>query len=79
MGLAGVMGGANSEMIESTTSVLLESASFDPVNTRKTRSALSMRTDASDRFERGIRSALAPVALRRATQLIVELCGGRGG
>ena len=45
-------------------------------NTRKTRSALSMRTDASDRFERGIRSALAPVALRRATQLIVELCSG---
>ena len=76
VGLAGVMGGANSEMIESTTSVLLESASFDAVNTRKTRSALSMRTDASDRFERGIRSALAPVALRRATQLIVELCGG---
>ena len=76
VGLAGVMGGANSEMTEATTSVLLESASFDAVNTRRTRSALGMRTDASDRFERGIRSALAPVALRRATQLMVELCGG---
>ena len=76
VGLAGVMGGANSEMDENTASVLLESASFDPVNTRRTRSALDIRTEASDRFERGIRSALAPVGLRRATQLIVELCGG---
>ena len=76
VGLAGVMGGANSEMTGETTSVLLESASFDAVNTRRTRSALDMRTDASDRFERGIRSALAPIGLRRATQLMVELCGG---
>ena len=76
VGLAGVMGGANSEMTEETTSVLLESASFNPVNTRRTRTALGMRTDASDRFERDIRSALAPVGLQRATQLIVELCGG---
>ena len=76
IGLAGVMGGSNSEMTEETTTVLLESASFDPVNTRRTRTALGIRTDASDRFERGIRAALAPVGLRRATQLIVELCGG---
>ena len=76
VGLAGVMGGANSEMTGETTAVLLESASFDPANTRRTRSALDMRTDASDRFERGIRSALASIGLRRATKLIVELCGG---
>ena len=76
VGLAGVMGGANSEMTEETSAVLLESASFNAVNTRRTRTALGMRTDASDRFERDIRSALAPVGLRRATQLIVELCGG---
>ena len=76
VGLAGVMGGANSEMTEETTAVLLESASFNPVNTRRTRTALGMRTDASDRFERDIRSALAPEGLRRATKLIVELCGG---
>ena len=76
VGLAGVMGGANSEMAEATSAVLLESASFNPVNTRRTRTALGMRTDASDRFERDIRSALVPVALRRATKLIVELCGG---
>ena len=77
VGLAGVMGGANSEMTEETNAVLLESASFNPVNTRRTRTALGMRTDASDRFERDIRSALAPIALRRATKLIVELCGGK--
>ncbi len=77
VGLAGIMGGANSEMTEDTTSVLLESASFNPVNTRLTRTALGMRTDASDRFERNIRSALAPIALRRATKLIVDLCGGK--
>ena len=76
VGLAGVMGGANSEMTEETTSVLLESASFNAVNTRLTRTALDLRTDASDRFERGIRSALAPHGLRRATQLIVEICRG---
>ena len=76
VGLAGVMGGANSEMTSDTTTVLLESASFNPVNTRRTRTALDLRTDASDRFERGIRSALAPIGLRRATQLIVEICGG---
>ena len=76
VGLAGVMGGANSEMTADTTTVLLESASFNAVNTRRTRTALDLRTDASDRFERGIRAALAPIGLRRATQLIVELCGG---
>ena len=76
VGLAGVMGGANSEMTSETSNVLLESANFNAVNTRRTRAALGMRTDASDRFERGIRASLAPIGLRRATQLMVELCGG---
>ena len=77
IGLAGVMGGGDSEMHEGTTSVLLESASFDPVNTRRTASALRLSTEASYRFERGIRAELAPRALRRATQLILEIAGGR--
>ena len=76
VGLAGVMGGANSEMHEGTTSVLLESASFDPINTRRTASVLGLSTEASYRFERGIRPELAPLALRRATGLILELAGG---
>ena len=77
VGLAGVMGGANSEMSEGTTSVLLESANFDPVNTRRTAAALRLRTEASFRFERGIRAELAPRALRRATKLILEIAGGK--
>ena len=77
VGLAGVMGGANAEMHDGTTSVLLESANFDPVNTRRTAGALRLRTDASYRFERGIRAELAPRALRRATKLILEIAGGR--
>ena len=76
IGLAGVMGGASTEMDENTTSVLLEAASFDPVNTRRTRTALRMNTEASYRFERAIRAELAERGLRRATALILELAGG---
>ncbi len=77
IGLAGVMGGANTEMTDATTSVLLEAASFDAANIRRTRTALRLRTEASTRFERGLNPELATVALRRATQLIVELAGGQ--
>ena len=76
IGLAGVMGGASTEMDENTTSVLLEAASFDPVNTRRTRTALRMNTEASYRFERAIRAELAERGLRRATGLILEIAGG---
>ncbi len=77
IGLAGIMGGAASEMDENTTSVLLESANFNPTNTRRTRSTLRMNTEASHRFERGIRAELAERGLRRATQLILEIAGGK--
>ncbi len=77
VGLAGVMGGAGTEMTKATTSVLLESANFNPGNTRRTRIALGMSTEASYRFERGIRAELAPRALRRATQLIIQVAGGK--
>ena len=76
VGLAGVMGGANSEIREGTSSVLLESANFDPINTRRTSQALRLSTEASYRFERGLRAELAPLALRRATRLILEIAGG---
>ena len=76
IGLAGVMGGANTEIDESTTAVLLESANFHAINTRRTRLTLRMDSEASYRFERGIRPELAPLALRRATQLMVQLAGG---
>ena len=77
VGLAGVMGGAESEIHEGTVTVLLESANFNAINTRRTRSALGINTGASYRFERGIRAELAPLALRRATQLILQICGGQ--
>ena len=77
IGLAGVMGGAGSQMREGTSSVFLESASFSPTNTRRTARALRLSTEASYRFERGIRPELAPLALRRATQLILEIAGGK--
>ena len=77
IGLAGVMGGAGSQMLESTASVLLESASFSPTNTRRTAGALRLSSEASHRFERGIRAELAPVALRRAVRLILEIAGGK--
>ena len=76
VGLAGVMGGRNSEMHEGTTDVLLESATFNAINTRRTANALHLRTEASLRFERGLNPELAMRAVRRATQLILETAGG---
>jgi len=74
--LAGVMGGRDSEVTETTTDVLLESANFEAINTRKTARSLGMSTEASYRYERGIRTELVPLALRRATKLILDLAGG---
>ncbi len=74
--LAGVVGGVDSGVTDRTTTVLLESANFDPENTHRTRTALDNGTEASYRFERGIRAELAPRALARATGLVLELAGG---
>ena len=74
--LAGVMGGAATEVSDSTTSVLLESATFDPASIRRTSMRLRLRSEASSRFERGLSPELAAHASRRATKLFVELCGG---
>jgi phenylalanyl-tRNA synthetase beta chain len=75
--LAGVMGGADSEVTATTTDIFLEVANFDPRHTRTTRRALGISTDASYRFERGVDPALAPIALERAVRLIMGLAGGR--
>ncbi|MBI4203114.1 MAG: phenylalanine--tRNA ligase subunit beta [Chloroflexi bacterium] len=77
VGLAGVMGGANSEVTAATTGIFLESASFNPINIRRTAQALRHRTDASTRFERGLNPDLALNGLRRAVQLILSVCGGK--
>ena len=75
--LAGVMGGANSEVREDTRTVLLESANFSPVSIRRTSVRLRARSEASSRFEKGLSPELSIVAARRATKLMVELAGGR--
>ncbi len=74
--IAGVMGGANSEMNENTTSILLESANFNPASIHFTSHGLKLVSEASMRFERAIRPDLTVPALKRATQLMVELAGG---
>jgi phenylalanyl-tRNA synthetase beta chain len=75
--LAGVMGGANSEISESTKIVFIESAYFDPVLTRRTSKYLGLQTDSSYRFERGIDIDRTEWACKRAAELIAELSGGK--
>jgi phenylalanyl-tRNA synthetase beta chain len=77
IGLAGVMGGQNSEVGDTTTRVLLESAYFDPASIRRTSRALGLRTDAAYRFERGADIEGLLTASDRAAQLMAELAGGR--
>jgi phenylalanyl-tRNA synthetase beta chain len=74
--LAGIIGGVHTSVTDGTKNILLESASFDRINTYRTRKAIGDGTDASYRFERGVRPALAPKALRRAIGLILEVAGG---
>ena len=76
IGLGGVIGGANSEISEGTVNVLLESATFNGANNRQTAQSMDLRTEATLRFEKGLRPELAPIALRRATGLIQEVAGG---
>src|SRR3989441_5682909 len=75
IGLAGVMGGQNSEVTDATTRVLLESAYFDPGTTRRTSRALDLKTDAAYRFERGADIEGLLDASARTAQLIAELAG----
>ncbi len=74
--IAGVMGGADSEVTQGTTSILLEAANFNPASIHYTGRRLQLPSEACMRFERGIRPELTLPALKRATQLIVQLAGG---
>jgi len=76
-GVAGIMGGLVSEVSETTTSVLLEVATWDGVNILRTSRKLGLRSDASNRNEKQLHPDLALRAQRIAAQLIVELCGAR--
>jgi phenylalanyl-tRNA synthetase beta chain len=75
--LAGVMGGATSEVSDGTTRILLESAVFDPPGVRRTARRHGLHTEASHRFERGADEQAAPLAADRCAELIVKLSGGR--
>ena len=74
--LAGIMGGANSEVSAGTTDILLESAHFAPAIVRRGAARLGLSTDASARFERGTDWALPPLAADRAARLIADTAGG---
>ncbi|WP_426353891.1 phenylalanine--tRNA ligase subunit beta [Exiguobacterium sp. R-39] len=74
--LAGVMGGANTEVDTTTTSIVLESAYFAPASVRKTSRVLGLRSDSSSRFEKGVDPRRVVLALDRAAMLIAELAGG---
>ncbi len=74
--IAGVFGGLNSGVTDSTNNIFLESAYFNPVSIRKTAKRHSLSTDASFRFERGIDPTITVYALKRAALLIQEVAGG---
>jgi len=77
MCIAGVFGGEDSGVTESTVDVFIEGAYFDPVSIRKTAKSQQLSTDASFRFERGADPEAAPYAAKRAALLIQEVAGGK--
>ncbi|HET8867160.1 MAG TPA: phenylalanine--tRNA ligase subunit beta [Agrococcus sp.] len=76
IGLAGVMGGAETEMDGSTTDVLIEAATFDSITIGRTARRHKLFSEASKRYERGVDPAVADAAAARVAQLLVELAGG---
>ncbi len=76
IGLGGIIGGTESGITGSTTSVLLEAANFDGPNNRRSASKFGIRTEATLRFEKNLRPELAEYGVRRATKLILEVAGG---
>ena len=77
MCIAGVFGGEESGVTDSTVNVFVESAYFDPSSIRKTSKSQGLQTDASFRYERGCDPDMVPFAMRRAVQLILECAGGK--
>lgn len=75
--IAGVMGGQESEVSDQTRTVLLESATFEGINNRRTAQALRLPSEASYRFTRGVPATLNPLAARRAAEFMRLYAGGR--
>jgi phenylalanyl-tRNA synthetase beta chain len=76
IGIAGVMGGAGTEVSDATRDILLEAAWWDPGRTRRARRALNLSTEASHRFERGIDLWGGDAAMRRCIELVLATAGG---
>ncbi|MBR7077172.1 MAG: phenylalanine--tRNA ligase subunit beta [Clostridia bacterium] len=76
IGIAGVMGGENSEIRPDTTDIIFESATFDAVTVRRGAKSVGLRTESSSRFEKGLDPKLARLAIDRAAQLVEELGAG---
>lgn len=74
--IAGVMGGANSEVTETTTTVVIEAAYFNGQSVRRTSKEIGLRSDSSARFEKGVDPNRVILAAERAAQLLVELASG---
>ena len=77
LAVAGVVGGARGMTNENTKNIILESAYFNPVSVRKTSKRLSMSTDSSYRYERGIDPTMTGRALGMAAKIIMDSCGGK--
>ena len=75
--LAGIMGGEETEVTDSTTEVLLEAANFEPYGLLRTSERLKLRTEGSNRWEKGVDPYLAGQAAALATELIIDLAGAR--
>ncbi len=75
--IAGIMGGLDTEVTDATTAILLESASFNRTTIRRGASQLNLQSEASIRFDKGLSSDLTLAALKRATQLLINLAGGK--
>jgi len=76
IGLGGVMGGLDTEVSDTTTDILLEAAHWDPITIARTARRHKLGSEASRRYERGVDTALAPIAIERALALMVEFGGG---
>jgi phenylalanyl-tRNA synthetase beta chain len=79
LGLAGIMGGERSGIADDTTTVYLEGAFWNPAVIQGKMRRLGFTSDAGYRFERGVDFELGPRAVERATQLVIDICGGRAG
>ncbi|MBS0558238.1 MAG: phenylalanine--tRNA ligase subunit beta [Proteobacteria bacterium] len=79
LGLAGIMGGFDSRVVDGTRDIFLEAAHFAPAAIMGRARKLGLHTDASHRFERGVDPQLPRLAMERATRLILDICGGKPG